>query len=172
VIEPQRRIDEPLRRALDAILVRWLGLYVLAGTSAALPLLCRVDHAHMALWRAALPLFLLGFIAVHLVHRHRARRDDGWERAMRADAGTARVALSVGLAGLFAVALALVAIFCPYESPLEAIALLGIWAPILVPLYAVSAWVAIDCARRRLAASADEADRRLREYWQGVAAQR
>jgi hypothetical protein len=170
VIESQRRIDEPLRRALDAILLRWLGLYVLAGSSAALPLLCQVDHEHMALWRAVLPLFLLGFIAVHLVHRHRAPREDGWDRAAHADPGSARLTLGVGLAGLFAVALSLVAIFCPYESPLEAVALLGIWAPILIPLYAVSAWVAADCARRRLAASADEADRRLREYWQGVAA--
>ncbi len=170
-METQGRIEEPLRRALDAILLRWLGLYVLAGSSAALPLLCQVDHEHMALWRAALPVFLVGFIAVHLLHRRRAARDDGWERAVRADPGSARLTFGVGLAGLFAVALSLVAIFCPYESPLEAIALLGLWTPILVPLYALSAWVAVDCARRRLAASADEADRRLREYWRGVAAE-
>ena len=159
---------EPLRRALDAILLRWLGLYVLAASVIVCPILCGVGLEHMPWWRAALPLFLAGFIAVHLLHRTRAARADAWERAVAADPGSIRLLLLVGFLAITFVGLCLVSIFWPYEDPFEIVIVTAIGAPILVPLYVVSVWVAIDCATRRLARSADDSDRALRDYWRSV----
>lgn len=169
MFEPQRRVSEPIRRALDAIILRWLAVYVVAASAAACPVLCAFDERLMPLCRAALPVFLVGFIGVHLVHRRRARRSDGWRRAFEADPGNARMAIIVGACGLAGVALSLASLFCPYESFVHALGIIGIWVPIFAPLYAVAVWVAVDCAGRRLARSADDADRSFRDYWRGVA---
>lgn len=163
-------MNAPLRRALDAILLRWLGLYVLAGTIVVCPLLCGVGVDVMPWWRVTLPLFLAGFIAVHLYHRHRAVRSDGWRRAVEADPGAVRLLFLVGAVALAGMAASFFAIFWPYTDATEVILVASVGAPILVPLYAASVWVAVDCATRRLARSADDADRALRDYWRRVAA--
>jgi hypothetical protein len=124
--------------------------------------------AHLPVWRAGLPIFLIGFIGVHLWHRRRAVRSDGWRLAMSVDAGSVMLLALVGLAAVVAVAVSMVSIFWPYENPFEVVLFTSMGGPILVPLWVVATWVAIDCATRRLARSADEADRALREYWQDL----
>lgn len=159
----------PVRRALDAILLRWLGLYVLAGSVVACPILCGVGVDHLPWWRAVLPLFLVGFIAVHLRHRQRAVRADGWQRAVTVDPGSVGVLFLVGALTLVCVAVCLASMFWPYDDPIEVMLFTSVGGPILVPLYAISIWVAVDCATRRLARSADDADRAVRDYWRQVA---
>lgn len=166
--DPEARLRAPIRRALDAILLRWLGLYVLAGVVIVCPVLCGVGVAHMPIWRAALPAFLVGFIGIHLWHRRRAARSDGWRLAASVDRGSIALLALVGLAALVLVAIGFVAIFWPYENPFEVVLVTSMGGPLLVPLWVVATWVALDCATRRLARSADEADRALREYWEHV----
>ena len=167
--DPSAPTRAPVRRALDAILLRWLGLYVLAGTVVACPILCGVGVYHLPWWRAILPLFLIGFIAVHLRHRRRAVRADGWQRAVTVDPGSVRMLLLVGALTLVCVAVCLGSMFWPYDHPVEIMVITTLGGPILIPLYAISIWVAVDSATRRLASSADDADRALRDYWRNVA---
>lgn len=163
------RMVDPVRRALDAILTRWLGIYVLAASVVVGPLLTGVAAELVPLWRCALPVFLLGFITVHLVHRRQEARSDGWRRACEVDAARVAVLMLVGALAVVLVAACLLAIFWPYEDLVEVVLVGAMAPPILVPLYVVSVWVAVDCATRRLARSADEADRALRDYWRDVA---
>jgi hypothetical protein len=141
---------------------------VLAAVLIVCPVLCGVGVAHLPVWRAGLPIFLIGFIGVHLWHRRRAVRSDGWRLALSVDAGSVMLLALVGLAAVVAVAVSMVSIFWPYENPFEVVLFTSMGGPILVPLWVVATWVAIDCATRRLARSADEADRALREYWQDL----
>jgi len=157
-----------IRRALDAILLRWLGLYVLAAVIVVCPVLCGVGVGHMPIWRAALPAFLVGFIGIHLWHRRRAARSDGWRVAASVDRGTVALLALVGLAALVLVPIGFVAIFWPYENPFEVVLVTSMGGPLLVPLWVTATWVALDCATRRLACSADEADQALRDYWRNV----
>lgn len=170
LLDPRRQVVEPFRRALNAILLRWIGIYVLAASVVVCPALCGFGVPAEDVVHACLPLFLVGFIAVHLVHRQRAARRDGWRRAFEADAASARLVVLVGGATMAGVAAALLAIFCPLGEPMAAFEALGIWFPLLAPLYAGAIWISIDCSVRRLANSADASDRRLRRYWHDVAA--
>lgn len=170
VLDPRRQVSEPLRRALDALALRWLGIYVLAASVVVCPFLCGVGLHVETLAHACLPIFLLGFIVMHL-HWRRAPvpRDDGWRRAFEADPGTARLTILVGGAAMAGVGAALLAIFCPLGEPMALTVALGIWFPILAPLYGTAIWLAIECSMRRLGREANSADRRFRQYWHDIA---
>lgn len=167
-IPDPRTITEPLRRTLDRLLLKWLAIYVLAASAVIGPALCSIDKGAEDLVHAVLPVFLLGFIGFHLLHRRPHVREDGWRRAFEADAGDARVAIGVALAATLGVLAALVAIFCPHGQPMALGVALGIWLPIMGPLYSVAIWLAVDCSVRQLGESADAADRELRLYWRRV----
>ena len=95
--DPRRQIAEPLRGALDALVLRWMGVYVLAASVVVCPSFCSVGIHGEDLIHACLPLFLVGFIAVHLIWRHSQSRSDGWRRAFEEDPADARLTiLSVG----------------------------------------------------------------------------
>ena len=167
-IPDPRTINAPLRRTLDRLLLKWLGTYVLAASAVIGPVLCDIDNGGEDLVHAALPFFLLGFIAFHLGHRRPHVREDGWRKAFEADAGNARFAVGVAAAATLGVLAALVAIFCPHGDPMELGVALGVWLPIMAPLYAIAIWLAVDCSIRQLGESADAADLALRAYWQRV----
>lgn len=168
--DPRREVVEPLRRALDAIVLRWLGVYVLAATCVVCPFLCGWGLAVEDVVHACLPIFLVGFIGVHLLWRRPTLRHDGWRRAFEAEPGAARLALAVGGVAMAGVLFAMVAIYCPLGERTALAEALGIWFPILAPLYAGAIWVAIDCSVCRLGRSADASDRRFRSYWKHLSA--
>ncbi len=167
--DPRRQIAEPFRGALDALVLRWMGVYVLAASVVVCPSFCSVGIHVEHLIHACLPLFLVGFIAVHLIWRHSQPRSDGWRRAFEEDPGDARLTILVGGAAMAGVAAALIAIFCPLGEPMAVAVALGVWFPIMAPLYAGAIWVSIDCSIRRLGRSADTSDHRFRDYWRHVA---
>lgn len=167
--DPRRAMAEPYRRALDALVLRWVGIYALAASVVVCPFLCSVGVHEEHLIHACLPVFLAGFIAVHLLWRRPASRRDGWRRAFEQDPRDARIAILVGGAAIAGVALALTAIFCPLGDEMSLAVSLGIWFPILAPLYAGAIWVSIDCSVRRLGSSADNADHTFRDYWRHLA---
>jgi hypothetical protein len=169
VDDPRREMAEPFRRALDALVLRWVGIYLLAASVVVCPFLCGAGIHEEHLIHACLPVFLVGFIAVHLIWRRPAPRHDGWQRAFEEDPRDARLAVGVGLAAIAGLTLALVAIFCPLGDQMALAVALGIWLPILAPLYAGAIWVSIDCSIRRLGSSADSADSSFRDYWRHVA---
>jgi hypothetical protein len=160
---------EPFRRALDALVLRWVGIYVVAASVVVCPFLCSVGVHEEHLIHACLPVFLAGIIAVHLIWRRPASRQDGWRRAFEEDPRDAGITVLVGGAATAGVAAALIAIFCPLGEPMALAVALGIWFPILAPLYAGAIWVSIDSSIRRLGSSADAADRSVRDYWRHVA---
>jgi len=169
VEDPRRVLREPFRAALDALVLRWAGVCVLAASVVICPALCGAGVHVEHLFHACLPIFLLGFIAVHVIWRHPAPRPDGWQRAFEADPSDARMTILVGGVAMAGVAAALVAIFCPMGEPMALAVALGIWLPILAPLYFGAIWVSIDCSIRRLGSSADASDRRFRDYWRDIA---
>ena len=165
--DPRRALAEPLRRTLDALVLRWLSIYLLAASVVIGPALCDLDPPLQDLTHAVLPVFLVGFIVFHLLHR-RTHRPDGWRRAFEEDPSNARFALTVALAAGVGVLAALIAIFCPHGDPMTLTVALGIWLPIMGPLYGVAFWLGVDCSLTQLGRSADDADRAFRSYWRRV----
>lgn len=171
--DPRAWAVEPLRRALDAILYRWIALF-------GLPVVAAVAHVVGAsrewvdtLVHIGLGAFLLGYIGVHLVgklwRRHGA--PDGWQQAQQADRGTVAVARTVGWVVLFGAALALVSPLGSMADPKQFGMEVLLWFPLLFPLYCLAVWCTIDCARDRLGRAAEESRRRFRDYWRDLARQ-
>lgn len=169
--DPRTWATEPLRRALDGILYRWVALF-------GLPIVAAVLHAVGAsrdwvdtLVHVGLGAFLLGFIGVHVVGRiwRRHGAPDGWAQATEADRGTVAVARVVGWTVVIGAALALIA---PLGSLSDARAFgmeILLWFPLLFPLYCLAVWCTIDCARDRLGRAADESRQRFHDYWRDIA---
>jgi hypothetical protein len=170
-LEPRAWAEEPLRRALDAILYRWLALF-------GLPVLAAVVHAIAAgrawldtLVHVGIGACLVGFIGVHLVGRiwRRHGAPDGWDEARGADRGTVAVAHGIGWVVLVGAALALVAPLGTLADPERFGMEVLLWFPLLFPLYCLAVWCTIDCAHDRLGRAADESRQRLHAYWREVA---
>jgi hypothetical protein len=171
--DPRSWAAEPLRRALDAILYRWIALFGLAVVAAVAHVVGAsrewVDTAvHMGLGA-----FLLGFIGLHLVGRvwRRHGSADGWRQARDADRGTVAVARTVGWVVLVGAAMALVSPLGTLADPKQFGMEILLWFPILFPLYCLAAWCTIDCARDRLGRAAEESRQRFRDYWRDLARQ-
>ena len=169
--DPRTWAAEPLRRALDAILYRWLALF-------GLPVAAAMAHAVGAsrewvdtLVHVGLGAFLVGFIGVHLVGRlwRRHGAPDGWQQARAADRGTVAVARTIGWVVLLGAALALVAPLGSVSDPRQFGMEVLLWFPILFPMYCLAVWCTIDCARDRLGRAADESRQRFRDYWRDLA---
>jgi hypothetical protein len=169
--DPRTWATEPIRRALDAILYRWLALL-------GLPVAAAVAHALGAsrewvdtLVHVGLGAFLVGFIGVHLLGRlwRRHGAPDGWDQAEAADRGTVTVARSVGWVVLLGAALALAAPLGSLSDPRQFGMEVLLWFPILFPLYCLAVWCTIDCARDRLGRAAEESRQRFLEHWRDVA---
>ncbi len=167
--DPRRRIAQPFQAALDALVLRWVGVYLLAASVVVCPALCEAGIPARHVIHACLPLFLLGFIGVHLLWRHPAPRGDGWRRAFEAAPRSARMTILVGGLAMAGVAGAFLTIFCPLGEPMALGEALGIWLPIFAPLYVGAVWVSVDCSIRRLGCSADAAEQQFRQYWHDVA---
>jgi hypothetical protein len=167
--DPRRMMSAPFRRTLDALLLRWVSIYVLAASVVVGPVLCDFNSQAEDLVHIILPFFLAGFIVFHLFHRRTHVRGDGWQRAFDADPASARFALMVATTAAVGVLAALGAIICPHGEPMALEVALGIWLPIVGPLYACAVWLGVDCSLRQLERSADAADSEFRNYWRRVA---
>lgn len=168
--DPQQWVDEPLRRALDGVLYRWLALFCVPVAAAVLHKLSgdpSVDH----LVHVCVPLALAGYIGIHLVGRcfWRCRLPaDGWERAVQADRPTVVITRTIGWATLIGAGLAIAAPLGTLAEPRKFLMEVLLWFPLLFPLYALAVWVTIDCARHRLGRGVDRSQHRFQEYWQEV----
>lgn len=169
--DPRDWVNEPLRRAVDGILYRWIGLFGLTVVGAVAHALGAANPRVDTAVHFGLPLVLVAFIAVHLVGRPWRRRGaaDGWERAAEADGGTVVFTRAVGLAVVIGCPLALVAPLASVGDGASFITEVLLWFPLLWPLYALAVWVTLDCARHRLGRAVDESHRRMLAYWHGVA---
>jgi len=169
--DPRSWADEPILRALDAILYRWILLF-------GLPVLAAVLHAVIdgrgwldTAVHAGVAGSLLAFIGVHLIGRLQRRHGspDGWATAGDADRSTVAVARGIGWVVVIGAALALVAPLGSLAEPKAFGMEVLLWFPLLFPLYSLAVWCTIDCARDRLGRAADESRQRLHTYWQDVA---
>jgi hypothetical protein len=168
--DPQRWVDEPVRRALDGVLYRWLALFCAPVACAVVHRVsseATLDHAiHLCL-----PLFLAAYIAVHLVGRLFWRctlPQEGWIRAAQADRATVALTRTVGWVTLIGAGLAIIAPLGTIAEPRQFLMEVLLWFPLLFPLYSLAVWVTVDCARHRLGRGVDEAQHRFQEYWQQV----
>jgi hypothetical protein len=169
--DPGTWATEPMRRALDGILYRWVALF-------GLPVLAAILHAIGAshewldtLVHVGLAAFLVGFIVVHLVGRiwRRHGAPDGWTQAAEADRGTVAVARVVGWTVVIGAGLAIIAPLGSLGDAKQFGMEILLWFPLLFPLYCLAAWCTIDCARDRLGRAASESRQRLQDYWRDTA---
>jgi hypothetical protein len=170
-LEPRAWAEEPLRRALDAILYRWLALFGLPVTAAVVHAIGAERAWLDGLVHVGTGAFLAGFISVHLLGRiwRRHGAADGWAEARSADRGTVAVAHGIGWVVLVGAALALIAPLGTLADPKRFGMEVLLWFPILFPLYCLAVWCTIDCARDRLGRAAEESRQRLHDYWRDVA---
>ena len=100
--DPQQWVDEPLRRALDGVLYRWLALFCAPVAAAVIHKAVGSDQINDAV-HLCLPVFLTGYIVVHLVGRlfwHGSQPADGWIRASQTDRGTVALTRTIGWVAL------------------------------------------------------------------------
>jgi hypothetical protein len=168
--DPQRWALEPVRRALDGVLYRWVALF---GTAVAAALVHALNGGAQPIDRMVhigLPAFLAVFVLVHLVgliwRRHGAT--DGWEQASSADHATVLVARSVGWVILVGAALAVVAPLGTLSHFKAFWMEVLLWFPLYFPLYCAAVWLTIGCARDRLGRGVEESQRRLHQYWRDL----
>lgn len=169
--DPQAWASEPLRRALDAVLYRWIALFGLPVVAALAHALNGGAEPLNSLVHVGLPAILIGFIGVHLVGllwRDRGA-PDGWRQAASADHATVVVTRSVGWVALMGAALAMIAPLGTLSDPRAFALEVLLWFPLLFPLYCLAVWITLECARHRLGRAAEESKRRFQEYWRDVA---
>ena len=167
--DPESWVSEPLRRALDGVLYRWLALFCTPVAAAALHKAFGAGPIDQAV-HAGIPLFLIGYIGVHLAGRRRRNRGspDGWLQARQVDHGTVAVARTIGLVTVIGAGLSLVAPLGTLREPRQFLMEVLLWFPLLFPLYAAAVWVTIDCARHRLGRGVEDAQHRIQQYWRQV----
>jgi hypothetical protein len=168
--DPAAWMNEPVRRALDGVLYRWLALFAVSVTAAVGHKLANGGPADR-LVHVGLPMFLVAYIAVHLVGRVWRRRGDpgGWRQARDADRWTELLARSVGWVALFGGALAVIATLGTLGEPRQMLMEILLWTPLMLPLYSLAVWVTLDCAEHRLGRGVEESRRRVDLYWRHIA---
>ena len=168
--DPAAWVNEPVRRALDGVLYRWLALFA-ASVMAAVAHKIANDGPIDRLVHIGLPLFLVGYVMVHLAGRLWRRRGDpgGWRQARDVDRGTLLLARSVGWVALFGGALAVIATLGTLGEPRQMLMEILLWTPLMLPLYSLAVWVTLDCAEHRLGRGVEESRRRVDLYWRHVA---
>lgn len=167
--DPEHWIREPVRRALDGVLYRWLALFCTPVVAAALHKVAGSGPVDQAV-HAGIPLFLIGYLAVHLAGRVRRNRGSpgGWLTASEVDRGTVALVRTVGLVTIIGAGLAIVAPLGTLAEPRQFLMEILMWFPLLFPAYAAAVWVTIDCAEHRLGRGVDEERRRIQQYWRQV----
>jgi len=170
--DPEEWVNEPMRRALDGVLYRWLALFCAPVAVAVVHRLNDVGWIDEAL-HLGLPAFLVGYIVVHLVGRLFWRgRDssDGWMRAEETDRVSVAVTRTIGWVAVIGTGLAMIATLGTLHEPKELLMEVLVWFMLYFPLYAVAVWVTIDCAHHRLARGVNESRRRIQAYWHELGA--
>lgn len=167
--DPQQWVNEPLRRALDGVLYRWLALFCVPVAAAAIHRLASDPTVDRAI-HVGVPLFLAAYIGVHLVGRIFWHREpaDGWVRAGQADRATVALTRTIGWATLFGAGLAIIAPLGTLQEPRQFLMEVLLWFPLYFPLYCLAVWVTVDCARHRLGKGVDASQHRIVEYWHQV----
>jgi carbon starvation protein CstA len=167
--DPQQWVNEPLRRALDGVLYRWLALFCVPVAAAAIHKMAASGTVDGVI-HLCIPIFLAGYVGVHLVGRifWRKEPDDGWTRAGQADRATVALTRTIGWVTVVGAGLAIVAPLGTLLEPRQFLMEVLLWFPLLFPLYALAVWVTIDCAQHRLGKGADQSEQRFHEYWRRV----
>lgn len=169
--DPRDWATEPLRRALDGILYRWVALFGLPVVAAAIHATGGGKGWIDPFIHVGLGAFLVGFIGVHLLGRLWRRRGtpDGWQQAEEVDHGTVTVARLIGWTVMIGASLALIAPLGTLADPKQFGMEVLLWFPLLFPLYCLAVWVTLDCARDRLGRAVEESRRRFHQYWHDIA---
>ncbi len=172
-IDPRAEVEAPVRRALDALVVRsTIGFAaavfaVLVGIGAADGPLHTVAHL-------ALPGVLVGVLFLRTAHvmlrREPIGTDGAWSRAREIERGETDLATFLSFLVPVAWLVGWSAILYRHAGHHDAAALVAIWLPLAGGLWFVTtiAWIH-DC-RERLARAVDESSRRFRAYWSEVRA--
>ncbi len=169
--DPRAAVAEPVHRALEFHVLRGAASFAVA-VLAVVVTVAPFDEPLRTAGLLALPAVLV-FVVVarglHVALRRPISLEDTWRRAHAIERHETELAAFVAIAVPLAWLAGLGAILSRTVATLDAgPAVLAIWLPLSLALWALAtiAWAG-DC-RERLAIALVESDRRFRSYWQTV----